>query len=242
MSAPRSRRYSADACCPPWHAHQKAFVISLKRRWNARLQEFLDPLHQAECRRLPERRLRPALDEPASRLPLPERDGIGQWSTASDDRSRRFDVGSSIEKRIEHVDVIAAGGPVKRCLRVGTGESRVHIGAGIDQHGDARRPIWKVSRPVGRHVQKRAAHLVCLTRARRTADPGGGQSGVLVQQAFQRGEVPLVNRINSCVPQGLVLPDHQCGESGWRVICAGPRAEWRKGCGRGSHPLSCRAG
>jgi len=117
-------------------------------------EERDDTVHQTERRRLPKRRLRVALDESTSGVPLAERRGIGEWRPAADYCARRFDVGAGIEERVESFDVVAARRPVQRGLRVWASEPRVHVGTSVDQRVHDRCTVGKVPRPIGRHVQQ----------------------------------------------------------------------------------------
>src|SRR4029453_18433659 len=85
-------------------------------------------IEQPECRRIPEPNSCPAFDQPACRVPLGERHGVGQWWTAGDYGAGRFDVSTPVEEGIQNGNVIAARRPVERRFCMGTCESRVDVG------------------------------------------------------------------------------------------------------------------
>src|SRR5262249_54520100 len=74
------------------------------------VKQLSDAVHQTERRGLPQVRSRAAFDKPASGLPLAEPPRVSEWSAAADDCSRRFDVRTAIEQRIQDFDVVTAGG------------------------------------------------------------------------------------------------------------------------------------
>src|SRR5262249_60211967 len=74
------------------------------------VKQLSDAVHQTERGGLPQVRSRAAFDKPASGMPLAERHRVSEWSAAADDCSRRFDVRTAIEQRIQDFDVVTAGG------------------------------------------------------------------------------------------------------------------------------------
>ena len=90
-------------------------------------------------------------------------------------------------ERVEHVDVVAARGPVQRSLGVATDETRIHVGIRVDQHPDGRRAVRTMPRPVGEHVEQRA-------RAGVVSDPRGRELGVVTQKRNERVDVAAVDR------------------------------------------------
>jgi len=86
---------------------------------------------------------------------LSKGDRVGQRGAAVDHRAIGFEVGARVEQRIENLDVIAAGGPVKRCLAVRAGERGVDVGSRGDQEAHRLPGVGEVPRPVRSDVQER---------------------------------------------------------------------------------------
>jgi hypothetical protein len=58
---------------------------------------------------------------------------------------------AGVEQRVEHLDVVAARGPVQRSLLVRSPEpAGVDVGAGLDQGRDGRHTAREITRPIGR--------------------------------------------------------------------------------------------
>ena len=174
---------------PPWQAAQNACVTSSVGRHGVGVEQLLDAIAQTERGGLPERRACPALDQPASRLPLPERRRVGERRAAADHRSARLDVGAGVEQGVERRDVVAAGGPVQRCLGVrAASKAGVDVGSGSDEGRDDGGAVGMVPGPVRRDVQERARH------AARVDDPGPGKARVLGEQPLERGRLAGADR------------------------------------------------
>ena len=67
-----------------------------------------DNVHQAKRSSLPQVCTPSAFDEPPSGPPLAERDGVRKWSATANNRPWCFDVGTTIEQRIENLDIVTA--------------------------------------------------------------------------------------------------------------------------------------
>jgi hypothetical protein len=124
-------------------------------------EKGLNSIQQAKCSRIAQPSVRASLDEPLCRCPVTESAGIRQWTTAAEHRPRRLHVGSRIEQRIKYGDVIAACGPVQRCLGVEAVPAvGIHIGASRDQTFHNCRAVGEMPWPVCRSVQQRPIALV----------------------------------------------------------------------------------
>src|SRR5438128_1999165 len=121
-------------------------------------------IHEAQRIRLPECRTCSPLDQPPRCFPLPERYRISQRCAAANHGARRFDVSASIEKSIQHRNVIAACGPMERRLRMRTGEPRVDFRASRDQRDHGSCAVWKMSGPVSCHMQQRSRYPLAVIR------------------------------------------------------------------------------
>ena len=128
----------------------------------------LNSIQQPERSRIAQPGVRTSLDEPPCGSPVAEPSGIGQRAAATQHRSGRLDIGSRIEQRIKHGDVIAACSPVQWRLgmkaepTVGT-----DIGASRDQTFHHRRTIAEVPGPVGGCMQQRPIALLVAKAGRR---------------------------------------------------------------------------
>ena len=114
-------------------APQRVVEVGLRGRVAGEL--LADAVGEPERRGLPEGRARAALEQPPSGPPLAESDGVGQRRPAAA-RTGGLDGGAGVEERVERLDVVAAGRPVQRCLRVRAGEAGVDVRAGRDERGD----------------------------------------------------------------------------------------------------------
>jgi len=74
--------------------------------------------------------------------------------TATEDCTRRLDVGSGIEQRVEHLDVAAACRPMQRRFLMRSAEAGVDVGSGVDQGGDGCRAVGVVARPIGDDMEQ----------------------------------------------------------------------------------------
>ena len=135
-----------------------------QRGWTVVREMLLHTIHQAQRIRLPECRTCSPLDQPPRCFPLPERYRISQRCAAANHGARRFDVSASIEKSIQHRNVIAACGPMERRLRMRTGEPRVDFRASRDQRDHGSCAVWKMSGPVSCHMQQRSRHPLAVIR------------------------------------------------------------------------------
>ena len=124
-------------------------------RWGV-LDEPLEAIGEPERGGLPQVGAGPELNEPGSRAPLADRDGIGEGTPAVDHRPWRLDVRARLDQRVEHLDVVTAGGPMQPPFGVRTTERGVDVRARRDKRGHDRATVGKVARPVGEHMQRGA--------------------------------------------------------------------------------------
>jgi hypothetical protein len=121
----------------------------------------------------------------------PKATAVGERRAAVDDRAVGFVICAGIKYRVEDVDVVAAGGPVKRCLAVRAGEPGVDVGSRCDQDADGVLCVGEVAGVVGCDVQQRAR---LLAAAISPDDPRGRKRGGLVEQSLELGEVSELDR------------------------------------------------
>lgn len=89
-------------------------------------------------------------------MPLLEAACIRQRGTATEHCAGRLDVGTSVEQRVERLDVVATCRPVQGCLLMSSTEPRVDLRAGPDQRRHGHRDVGEVPGPVGGDVEQRA--------------------------------------------------------------------------------------
>jgi hypothetical protein len=144
---------------------------------------------------MPELRPRPALDQPARRPPLSERDRVVERRPTANDGAGRLDVGAGVEQGIENPDVVAARSSVQRRLSMAAArERRIDVGAGPDESGHRAGPVRMVARPVGGDVQQRAGAVDARRR----------EPGMSAEQVAQFVDATSADRLDRC--------------GGWRVV------------------------
>jgi len=117
-------------------------------------KQILEPVHQPERGRLPQRGARASLHQASCSAPLPERHRIRERRAAPDYSAGSLDIRAVIEQRIERLDIVAAGRPVKRRLGMAPFECCVHVGAVRYQNRHNGPYVRKVAGPVRRHVEQ----------------------------------------------------------------------------------------
>lgn len=106
----RGQPLSAPACVPK----RICDLLGWRRRFEP--AELTDPVQEPQGGGLPDRRRRTPLQEPARGAPLREDDRIRHRRAAGKHGTRRLDVSATVQKRVEHGDIITTRGPVQRRL------------------------------------------------------------------------------------------------------------------------------
>ena len=158
-------------------APERVVEVPLRGR---RVEPLRDAPAEPEGGRLPQVRVRAALQQAPRGRPLAERDGVGERGPAGDHRAAGLDVRTRVEERVERLDVVVAGRPVQRRLGVGAREAGTGVGARRDEEPDLGRRLGHVPGPVGEDVEQRP-------RLALAPDPSGCQPRVLAQQRRERG-------------------------------------------------------
>ena len=122
----------------PWHAIQKADVMSLGSGRD--LQVCTDPIEQSEAGGLAEAGPGAPFDQAPGSRPLPKGRGVGQRGAVGDDGAVGLDIGARVEQRVEYGHVITTGRPVQRGLTMGSGEPGIDIRPGRDERRDCSTP------------------------------------------------------------------------------------------------------
>ena len=163
------------------------------RFWSGSFGEnSLDSVQQPEGGSFTQPGACPSLDESPGCCPIAESTGVGQRATATEDSSSRLDVGSGIDQRIEHRDVVAARGPVQWRFAVSAEPAVcIHIGASSDQTSHDNRTVGEVPWPVSCRVQQ------CPVGAL-IADPCFSEPWVGSEQPLQLREVASLYRRRGC--------------------------------------------
>ncbi len=124
---------------------------------------------QAEGGGLPDGGAGSAFYQSPGGAPGGEGDGVGEGREAADDTSEGFDVGSVIEKGVEGVNVVGAGGPMERRFGMGQAEGAgVDFGSVGDEGRDGLANVGEMAGPIGGNVEEGAVAV----------GPGGGEGGV----------------------------------------------------------------
>ena len=142
------------------------------------------------------RRRSTSLPQPADDIFPLSSQAVGRVERRADRAVRRLHVGAAVDQRAGHVDIVAARRPVQgrlgaRLVRV-TG---VRVRARFDEQPHDLGTVWKVSRPVGNHVQGRASFGAA-------AEPRRGEPRVVGEEPAQCGEVAGADGGN-CVGEGI---------------------------------------
>ena len=152
-------------------------------------EQLFEAIEHAKGGRMPELvYLGTSLHEEASDMPARVADGIVERGT---DRSVRcLHVGTAVDQRAGHVDIVAARCPVQgrlgaRLVRV----SGVRVSACFDEHPHDLGTVWKVAGPVGDHVEGRASFGS-------TAESRRSEARVVGEQPLQCGNVAGMDRGN----------------------------------------------
>lgn len=149
---------------------------------------FLDAVRQSKRRSLPQGRSCPSLHESSCSFPLAEADGVAQRRSAADDRTGCLDIRAGIKQRVEHLDVIAACGPVQRGFGMRANQPGIDVGASRNQYGNDFGAA-RMAGPIGRHMQQRSRRWA-------VADARAGQGRMLRQQIRERFNVAALDRLN----------------------------------------------
>src|SRR5712664_3913194 len=97
-----------------------------RRRWNS-FETLVDTIHQSQSSGLPERGLRPTLEQSTRRLPLPKSHCVRHRRTATDNGSPRLNVRAMVEENVDCSHVIATRSPVERSLGMAASAAMVSI-------------------------------------------------------------------------------------------------------------------
>jgi len=165
-----------------------------------------DAFHQSQGRRMCKCRARSAFNQSRRGLPLPKRHRVGQRCVNANHCTGRFNVGARVEQRVQHRNVIAACGPMKRRLGVWAGKPGVDICSSLNQCGDGRRAVRKMSWPVRGDVQQRPRNSIATLWV---ADSRRCQTRIGFQHDFQRCHIALVYGLNHGDGERIVGRDVQ---------------------------------
>ena len=159
-------------------------------------EDSFDSVQQPEGGSFTQPGTRPSLDESPGRCPIAESTGVGQRAPATEDSSSRLDVGSGIDQRIEHRDVIAARGPVQWRFAVSAEPAvGIHIGASSDQTCHDVRTVGEMPRPVSCRMQQRPVAALI-------ADPGFSEPWVGSEQSLELRRSPACTAAVAATARG----------------------------------------